>query len=172
MNKLTKGFAVLASVAILSACGGKNGILGGDDAASGNGGADSRGMYGGGDFDGHPLDNPAGMLSKRTVYFAFDSSEVKYDDREVIAAHASYLSNNPTARVTLEGHADERGSREYNIGLGERRANAVRKLMTLQGASSRNLETVSYGEERPADSDHNESAWSKNRRVEIIYTRR
>ena len=112
------------------------------------------------------------MLSKRTVYFAFDSSEVKYDDREIIAAHASYLSNNPTARVTLEGHADERGSREYNIGLGERRTIAVRRLMTLQGASSNQLNTVSYGEERPANSGHNESAWSQNRRVEIVYTRR
>jgi len=172
MNKFTKGFAVLASVAILSACGGKSGIMGDSDSGADSGSASSSGMYGGGDFDGHPLDNPAGMLSKRTVYFAFDSSEVKYDDRETIAAHASYLSNNPGARVTLEGHADERGSREYNIGLGERRANAVRKLMTLQGAASSQLETVSYGEERPADSDHNESAWSKNRRVEIIYTRR
>ena len=172
MNKFTKGFAVLASVVLLSACGGKGGIFGGDDSDSQNGGADSSGIYGGDKFDGHPLDNPTGMLSKRTVYFAFDSSEVKYDDREVIAAHASYLSNNPDARVTLEGHADERGSREYNIGLGERRTNAVKKLMTLQGASKRQLDSVSYGEERPVDSGHNESAWSQNRRVEVIYTRR
>ena len=171
MNKFTKGFAVLASIILLSACGGDS-MTKGDDGDSQNGGADSSGMYGGGSFDGHPLDNPSGMLSKRIVYFAFDSSEVKYDDREVIATHASYLSNNPDARVTLEGHADERGSREYNIGLGERRTNAVKKLMTLQGTSNSQLESVSYGEERPVDSGHNESAWSQNRRVEIIYTRR
>lgn len=171
MNKFAKGLIVAASVILLSACGGKGGILGGDGEGA-DGGADASSAYGGGSFDGHPLDNPTSLLSKRTVYFDFDKSDVKPDDREIIAAHAAYLSNNSGARVTLEGHADERGSREYNIGLGERRANAVLKLMLLQGASRDQVSTVSYGEERPVDSGHNESAWRLNRRVEIIYTSR
>ena len=87
-------------------------------------------------------------------------------------AHAHYLAANAGATVTLEGHADERGSREYNIGLGERRAVGVRQLMSLLGASGSQIRTVSYGEERPAVDGHSESIWSANRRVEIIYRTR
>lgn len=123
-------------------------------------------------FQGHELDNPDSPLSKRTVYFDFDSSEIKAEDRETITAHADYLARNPAARVTLEGHADERGSREYNIALGERRAKAVQQLMTLQGASASQIDTISYGEEKPIALGHDESAWSANRRVEIIYISR
>ncbi len=86
-----------------------------------------------------------------------------------MAAHAKYLASNPTARIRLEGNTDERGSREYNIGLGERRAQAVRRALLLQGASDGQLSTVSYGEERPAAAGHDEASWSKNRRVEIVY---
>ena len=111
----------------------------------------------------------AGMLAKRTIYFAFDNSEIKGEGTDIVAAHAKYLAANPTARVRLEGNTDERGSREYNIGLGERRAQAVRRALLLQGASDAQLSTVSYGEERPAAAGHDETAWAKNRRVEIVY---
>jgi peptidoglycan-associated lipoprotein len=111
----------------------------------------------------------AGMLAKRTIYFDFDSSEIKGEGTDIVAAHAKYLAANATTRVRLEGHTDERGSREYNIGLGERRAQAVRRALLLQGATDRQISTVSYGEERPAVPGHDEAAWAKNRRVEIVY---
>ena len=88
---------------------------------------------------------------------------------QVVAAHAKYLAAHPSQRVRLEGHTDERGSREYNIGLGERRAQAVRRAMLLQGAVEGQISTVSFGEERPAVTGHDEEAWAKNRRVEIVY---
>lgn len=112
------------------------------------------------------------MLSKNIVYFDFDKNDVKDDFKGIIQAHANYLSNNPSAKMTVEGNADERGTREYNIGLGERRANAVRQLLVLQGASSSQVDVISYGEERPAVIGHDESAWSKNRRAELIYSSR
>lgn len=111
----------------------------------------------------------AGMLAKRVVYFDFDSSEIKGEGTEVVAAHAKYLANHASSRVRLEGNTDDRGSREYNIGLGERRAQAVRRALLLQGASEGQLSTVSYGAERPAVVGNDEAAWAKNRRVEIVY---
>jgi peptidoglycan-associated lipoprotein len=110
-----------------------------------------------------------GLLAKRVVYFDFDSSEIKGEGTDIVGAHAKYLATNPTARVRLEGHTDDRGSREYNIGLGERRAQSVRRALLLQGATEAQLSTVSYGAERPAVAGHDETAWSKNRRVEIVY---
>jgi len=110
-----------------------------------------------------------GRLAERIVYFDFDSSEIKGAGTDVVGAHAKYLAGNPATRVRLEGHTDERGSREYNIGLGERRAQAVRRALLLQGASDAQISTVSYGEERPAVAGHDEAAWAKNRRVEIVY---
>ena len=111
----------------------------------------------------------AGMLAKRVIYFDFDNSEIKGEGTDIVAAHSKYLAKNPNARVRLEGNTDERGSREYNIGLGERRAQAVRRALLLQGASDMQLSTVSYGEERPAAAGHDDAAWAKNRRVEIVY---
>jgi peptidoglycan-associated lipoprotein len=113
-----------------------------------------------------PLD---GLLAKRTIYFDFDSSEIKGEGTDIVAAHAKYLSKNGPMKIRLEGHTDERGSREYNIGLGERRAQAVRRALLLQGAAEGQLSTVSYGEERPAAAGSDEAAWAKNRRVEIVY---
>ena len=119
----------------------------------------------------NPLDDPNSLLSKRVVYFDFDKSDIKDDFRAVIQAHAEYLANNANASVTLEGHADERGTREYNIALGERRANAVQRMLTLQGAAASQIRVVSYGEERPAALGHDEESWALNRRVEFIYNR-
>ncbi|HSR63038.1 MAG TPA: peptidoglycan-associated lipoprotein Pal [Gammaproteobacteria bacterium] len=115
------------------------------------------------------LDDPDSPLSVRVIYFEYDSSEVRPEYREIVEAHANYLANNPGTSVTLEGHADERGSREYNLALGERRAQAIQQQLTLLGASPGQIRTVSYGEERPAVDGHDESAYSQNRRVEIIY---
>jgi peptidoglycan-associated lipoprotein len=110
----------------------------------------------------------AALKDKNVVYFAFDSSEIRPEYVGVVAAHAAYLAKFPTARVRLEGHTDERGSREYNIGLGERRAQTVRKALTLQGVADSQITTVSYGEERPAAEGSDEAAYAQNRRVEIV----
>lgn len=110
-----------------------------------------------------------GILSKRIIYFDFDSSDIKGEGTDVVAAHAKYLASHAGTRVRLEGNTDDRGSREYNIGLGERRAQAVRRALLLQGATEAQLATVSYGAERPAVTGNDEAAWSKNRRVEIVY---
>ncbi|SRR5579883_620861 len=110
-----------------------------------------------------------GLLAKRTIYFDFDSSEIKGEGTDIVAAHAKYLASHPSVHVRLEGNTDERGSREYNIGLGERRAQSVRRALLLQGASDSQISTVSYGAERPVDPGHDEAAWAKNRRVDIVY---
>ncbi|MEM9533317.1 MAG: peptidoglycan-associated lipoprotein Pal, partial [Pseudomonadota bacterium] len=115
--------------------------------------------------------NPDSLLSRRVVYFDFDQARIKPEYQDIIGAHATYLAAFPGARVTLEGHADERGTREYNLGLGERRGNAVSDLVDARGASASQLSVVSYGEERPASNCSDESCWGRNRRVEIVYTR-
>lgn len=109
------------------------------------------------------------LLAQRVIYFDFDSYEIQPQYRDVITAHARNLAQTGTLRVRLEGHTDERGSREYNIGLGERRAQAVRRALMLQGGGDAQIVTVSYGEERPAQAGSDESAWSRNRRVEFVY---
>ncbi len=113
---------------------------------------------------------PEGELAaQRVIYFDFDSSDIRTEYVDVIAAHGRFLAGNATVRVRLEGHSDERGSREYNIGLAERRAQTVRRALLLQGVQESQVATVSYGEERPAAAGEDEGAWSKNRRVEIVY---
>jgi len=129
------------------------------------------GTHGAAGFQGDPLDDPSGLLAKRVVYFDFDRSEIKGEFRDVIQAHAEYLASHSDVSLTLEGHADERGTREYNIALGERRSNAVQRMLTLQGVAASQIRTISYGEERPAALGHEESAWSLNRRAEFIYNR-
>ena len=110
-----------------------------------------------------------GLLANRIIYFDFDRADIRADSQSVVAAHAAYLSKNPSQKVRLEGHADERGSREYNIGLGERRGQAVRRALLLQGVAELQISTVSYGEERPAEAGSTEQAYAANRRVEIVY---
>ncbi|NNF17020.1 MAG: peptidoglycan-associated lipoprotein Pal [Gammaproteobacteria bacterium] len=108
-------------------------------------------------------------LDYRTLYFDFDRSDLRPEYQAIIEAHARFLAENPGSKLRLEGHADERGSREYNIGLGERRAQTVRRALSLQGASSAQLSTLSYGEEKPAVMGHDEYSWQQNRRVELVY---
>jgi peptidoglycan-associated lipoprotein len=122
--------------------------------------------------DARNFDNPESLLSKRVIYFDFDESVVKPEYRPIVSAHAAYLAAHSDARVTLEGHADERGTREYNLGLGERRGNSAMGLMSAQGARGNQLTVVSYGEERPVCRVSDEDCWSQNRRVEIVYTSR
>lgn len=119
-----------------------------------------------------PLNDPDSILAQRVVYFDFDRSDIKPEFVAILQAHAQHLAQNPNLRVTLEGHADERGSREYNIGLGNRRAQAVRRMMMLHGVADGQITTVSYGEERPVAMGQNEAAWARNRRVEIDYSAR
>ncbi len=109
-------------------------------------------------------------LRQRVVYFDFDRDNLKPEFQAIIACHAKYLIDRPMARVTLEGNADERGTREYNLGLGERRGNSVQSAIVGSGSSAGQLNVVSYGEERPVCTESNEDCWAKNRRVEIVYT--
>lgn len=119
--------------------------------------------------------NPALLDSKpclvsRVAYFDYDQSTIKSEAMEMLKCHGKWLASNPGARISLEGHADERGTREYNLGLGERRGNAVRDLLLANGGRSEQVGVVSYGEERPICTDSDDSCWSKNRRAEIVYT--
>jgi peptidoglycan-associated lipoprotein len=116
-----------------------------------------------------PLKDPNNILSKRIVYFDFDSYIVKDEYKPMVEAHGRYLQANRTTRVTIQGNTDERGSREYNIALGQRRADALKKLMMLYGATEIQIETVSFGKEKPRREGHDESSWTENRRDEIVY---
>jgi peptidoglycan-associated lipoprotein len=118
---------------------------------------------------GNPLRDPNNILYKRSVYFDFDSFTVPDQYKQMVEAHARYLAANRNARATLQGHADERGSREYNIALGQKRSDAVKRMMTLLGVQDVQIETVSFGEERPKNPGHDEAAWTENRRVDIQY---
>ncbi len=110
-----------------------------------------------------------GALSNRTIYFEFDSAKLSDESLTILETHGNFVAGNGEVSVRLEGHSDERGSREYNIALGDRRAQSVRRVLLFQGASVDQIDTVSYGEEQPVMSGHDEAAWAKNRRVELIY---
>ena len=118
---------------------------------------------------GNPLRDPNNILSKRSVFFEFDSFTVSDQYKPIVEAHARYLAANRNARTTLQGHGDERGAREYNIALGQKRADAVKRMMTLLGAQEVQIETVSFGEEKPKNPGHDEAAWAENRRADFLY---
>lgn len=132
--------------------------------------AESAGMVG--DDDAENVRLPAELAGRRIVYFAFDSDELRGDNLATVAAHARFLASNGDLKVRLEGHTDPKGTREYNIGLGERRAQAVRRALALQGAADARIATVSLGEEKPASNGEDETSMALNRRVEFVYTRR
>ena len=173
---------VIAAIGIaIAGCGGSETLpsdsgLGGagfGSNAGNNAGASTRGAADDGSAEFIPFagaePGDRELLQNLIVYFEFDSSEIRSDFNEMLAAHGRYLAADPAARVRLEGHADERGSREYNIGLGERRAQSVRQILLLGGAAPSQLTTISYGEERPAVFGSDEEAYSLNRRVELVY---
>jgi peptidoglycan-associated lipoprotein len=110
-----------------------------------------------------------GPLARKIIYFDFDKSDIKPEFADIITAHAHNLTANTSLKLKLEGNTDERGTREYNIGLGERRAQAVRRALMLQGVAETQLTTVSFGAERPAVEGDDEAAWAQNRRVELVY---
>lgn len=116
-----------------------------------------------------PLKDPKNILSRRSIFFDYDQFVVKEEFKPVVSAHAGYLSQNRNRRMTIQGNTDERGSREYNLALGQRRADAVKNMMTLLGASAAQIETVSFGEEKPRAQGSNEQAWAENRRADILY---
>ncbi len=120
-------------------------------------------------MSGNPLKDPSNILSKRSVYFELDSNVVKDEFKPLVSAHARYLQQNRGQKVTIQGNADERGSREYNLALGQRRADAVKQAMMLLGAQSGQIETVSFGEEKPRAAGRDEKSWSENRRADIVY---
>jgi peptidoglycan-associated lipoprotein len=122
-----------------------------------------------GQFRLDPLQDPDSPLAKRVIYFDYDSDQVKADSLDTVNAHGQYLATNPAQKLRLEGHGDERGSREYNLALGERRAQSVRRLLQLQGVLDDQIEIISYGEELPAAPGHAEQSWALNRRVELVY---
>jgi peptidoglycan-associated lipoprotein len=168
MNKWNKYLLISAVVAVMAVTGcsskGSKDGAGKKGSSSGlsTGGAGTGGAGSGRDIAGG-ID-----LTQHIVYFDFDSSELKQDAQPIIGNWAKYLSQNPSSRVRLEGHTDERGTREYNVALGERRARSVQQALQLRGVSAGQLNVVSYGEERPATMGHDESAWGQNRRVELL----
>lgn len=179
MNSTLKILAMIIAAILLSACTGQairedseNNVVapvvdGSRDAD--DGGAVTSGINRVGMIDGIAINQDSSPDYVRTIYFEYDSSEVRSEFISLIRSHAELLASDRRQRVVLEGHADERGSREYNIALGERRAVSVRRLLLGSGAGRDQIRLVSYGEERPAVIGHNESAWSKNRRVQIRY---
>lgn len=169
MNKKLIVSAIL--LAMLAACssnsvknkGGKPASV--SDQSSGAAGTNGAN---GADMDAKALKDPNNILSKRTVYFDFDKDEVKSQYRALVEAHGKYVAEHPNAKVTLQGGADNRGSREYNLSLGQRRAVAVKKAMNLSGAPDARIETISYGEERAHDCK-DEACFQEDRRVDIVY---
>ncbi len=167
---------IVVLVVLVSACtstGERKGAAGGEAAGAGAEagmpGGEATPLAKGEGLQMDPLHDPASPLSKRIIYFDFDSAEVRADFVDVIAAHGQYLASHPNQRVRLEGHTDERGSREYNLGLGERRAQTVSQMLKLEGVDGGQIELISYGEEMPVAFGHDEESWQANRRVEIVY---
>lgn len=120
-------------------------------------------------YEENAVNDPNNVLSEKIVYFAFDSNAVSDDYIELVKHHGKYLSFNGNASVRLEGHADERGTREYNVALAEQRAQSVKKIMLYEGAAEAQISIISYGEEKPVSFDHDEESMRMNRRVEIVY---
>jgi peptidoglycan-associated lipoprotein len=118
----------------------------------------------------NPLTDPNNILSKRSIYFDYDKDDVKAEFRPLVEAHAKYLKENTNARLMIQGNTDERGSREYNLALGQRRAAAVKNAMNVYGASDNQIETVSYGEEKQRCAEANDACWAENRRADIVYS--
>ena len=175
MNKTLGAIALaLAVTLLLNACpsqplsGQKSpGTSGGGLAGARPGGVPSHSGRGG--YTAADLNDPSSPLSRRIIYFEYDSSDIRPQFLATLRAHAAYLSSDPAARVTLDGHTDERGTREYNLALGYYRAGAVRDFLRAEGVPPGRLRTMSYGEERPAKPGHDEPAWALNRRVELVY---
>jgi peptidoglycan-associated lipoprotein len=152
-----------------SAAGSGSGATSGAQTGGTSSGGVNGSALGTGSGGANPLRDPNNVLSKRSVYFDYDSFVVRDEYRALVEAHARYLQQNRNARATIQGNTDERGSREYNIALGQKRADAVKRMMLLLGATEGQIETVSFGKEKPKNAGHDESAWAENRRDDIVY---
>lgn len=185
--KFTKLISVLAVAGVLAACDPANVKDDGADGNQGQGqqnGAQTGGLNGGGPNDGTALSNAVvsyeksaihdvnNVLAEKVIYFEYDSDQISADYQALIAHHGKYLVSNSDMQVRLEGHADERGSREYNIALANRRAQAVRRLVLFQGVNANQVTVISYGEEKPVSLGHDNESWQLNRRVELVYEAR
>jgi peptidoglycan-associated lipoprotein len=140
-----------------------------DAGADAKGGAATSGAGDTKSAGGSAVGDSAALLAKKRVHFEFDSSKLDDESKAIVQAHSKHLASNANLKVKLEGHTDERGSREYNLALGERRAKSVNDLMKALNIDSKRVSSVSFGEEKPMANDHNEAAWRQNRRVEIQY---
>lgn len=181
MIKLIRYFVILSVIVTLSGCGlgplKKSGSSDDtvsnekkDNAYSDKGEDKTEKFTDGASLEVSSLNDPNSPLSQRVLYFDLDSSQIKDEDREMITTHAEFIAAHSEITIVLEGHADERGSREYNIALGEKRAKSIMQIMTLQGVAESQIQVISFGEERPVALGHDASAWNLNRRVEILYT--
>ena len=165
----------ISLIVLLSACASQTTQPEVDDLAAGSGagnglsGSDLSGAGSGRPGYFSQLNDPGSILSQRSVYYDFDSYTVKGEYRELVLAHARFLRDNASASVILQGNTDDRGSREYNLALGQRRADSVKNMMTLAGARDAQIESVSLGEEKPRALGQGESVWSQNRRTDILY---
>src|ERR1700730_8654575 len=181
MKQILSIALLMAGAVLLSGCPKKHNVIEPPTAGTQVPGSSSTTPGEGASTSGRALDGDAaarganglagatGPLARKVIYFDFDKSEIKPEFADVIAAHARNLTSHPNAKMKLEGNTDERGTREYNIGLGERRAQAVRRALMLQGVAESQLTTVSFGAERPAVEGDDEAAWAQNRRVEVVY---
>jgi peptidoglycan-associated lipoprotein len=182
MKRMIAIACLLAGAALLAGCPKKattiqppaaGSQVGGSSSTSPSGGAATSGSDLGGDNGVNGgrggAGEATGPLARKIIYFDFDKSEIKPEYADIVKLSAQLLTGRPGLKVKLEGNTDERGTREYNIGLGERRAQAVRRALMLQGVAETQITTVSFGAERPAAEGDDESAWSQNRRVELVY---
>ena len=174
INAFNQAIALLFSIVLLSGCEStttkpaEETVVQSSDAST-QGAGDGSGM-GASDLAGNEAAQAdAALREVRTFYFDFDQSTLQAESKAPLMAHAAFLAANPSVKIRLEGHCDERGTTEYNMALGERRAKAVERFLTINCVSAAQIEVISYGEERPADAGHDEGAWAKNRRAYIEY---
>ncbi|QDZ27254.1 peptidoglycan-associated lipoprotein Pal [Noviherbaspirillum sp. UKPF54] len=173
MRKFTTSALILSSALVLAACGSSVKL---DDKAKveernpvPTAGADTRTVTPVAAVTTDPLNDPKGILAKRSVYFDFDSYIVKDEFKPVVDAHAKYLGSNKGRKIVIQGNTDERGGREYNLALGQKRAEAVRKSLATLGVSESQMEAVSFGKEKPKATGSDEASWAENRRADIVY---
>ncbi|WP_027966894.1 peptidoglycan-associated lipoprotein Pal [Halomonas halocynthiae] len=179
LKPYVRSLTIALSLVAIAGCSSTGGTQGGTSSGAGGAGAGGTGTstsgYGSGQAGSTGVSSGAGQMADsripdvRTIYFAFDSDTIRPEFQSVLEAHARYLRANPGTQVILQGHTDKRGTREYNLALGERRANSVKRYLDVQGVSPSQLEVVSYGEERPAVRGNTEEDFARNRRVVFAY---
>ena len=191
MKQLWKLVLAIATASMLAACsstpeqatpvedrnataatGATSGSSGTSTSGMGNQSGASGSNLQGNNMSGNPLKDPRSPLSRREIFYDYDSFVVKDEYKPLLEAHAAYLKSNRNARVTVEGNTDERGSREYNLALGQKRSESVKRVLTLLGVNEAQIETVSFGEEKPRNPGHDEASWAENRRVDVFVVHR